>query len=434
MHPLVPAGFLHMSALRAGLRRVSRVDDKNGKSWPFLNVEPRRYRFRFLDGSNARFLNMWLETDVKNPKPGPEFQVIGSDGGFLDRPSLQQELLMGPGERYDVIVDFSAYAGQDLILRNDGNMPFPDGSPVDPAVDGQIMQFRVAAKPEGEDDSHNPASSTVSLREASGLSPIPDLETEEPVTLVRQLTLNEEMGMAQTVDGVTYSGRPLAMFVNNTRWNGKVMEAMMEDSMLSAPDDPAFEEDSVGNHVSELPVLGTTEIWEIANLTADAHPIHLHLIQFQLLDRQRLHTRRYNKAYEAAFDGGGFDHMTGEAYPAGVYLPGDGPPDDYVVPNADGAIGGNPAFSRYLLGKASPAPAAESGWEDTITMYPGEVKRIAIRWADQDGQAFAFDATGSETDLATDENGKPAGGPGYVWHCHIVDHEDNEMMRPMLMK
>jgi spore coat protein A len=86
-------------------------------------VEPRRYRFRFLDGSNARFLNMWLETDVKNPKPGPEFQVIGSDGGFLDRPSLQQELLMGPGERYDVIIDFSAYAGKDLILRNDGNMP-----------------------------------------------------------------------------------------------------------------------------------------------------------------------------------------------------------------------------------------------------------------------------------------------------------------------
>lgn len=408
----------------------------NGKSWPFLNVEPRRYRFRVLDGSNARFLNMWLETDMKNPKPGPKFHVIGSDGGFLDTVSPQTELLLGPGERYDVIVDFSSYAGQDLILRNDANMPYPDGSSVDPAVDGQIMQFRVADAAEGKDESYNPAISATSLRETSGLPAIPDLAVENPISLVRQLTLNEEMGMSQAADDVTYPGGPLAMFVNNTRWNGKVLETMMDGTMpmLMSPDDPAFEEDSVGNHVSELPALGTTEIWEIANLTADAHPIHLHLIQFQLLDRQRLNTRRYNKAYDAAFDGGGFDHMAGDAYPPGMYIPGDGPPDAYGVPNEDGAIGGNPAFSRYLLGKASPPLDTEKGWEDTIIMYPGEVTRIVVRWTDQEGQEFSFDATGAETSLAVDEDGTPAGGPGYVWHCHIVDHEDNEMMRPMMMR
>lgn len=408
----------------------------NGKSWPYFEVEPRQYRFRILDGSNARFLNMWLETDVKNPKPGPQFQVIGSDGGFLDKASLQRELLMGPGERYDVIVDFSGYAGKDLILRNDARMPFPNGAGVDPAVDGQIMQFRVTDNAEGKDESYKPSAAVTGLREAAGLPAMPALASENPISLVRQLTLNEEMGMAQTVDGVSYPGGPLAMFVNNTRWNGKVLETMMGGSMpmLMAPDDPAFAEDSVGNYVSELPELGTTEIWEIANLTADAHPIHLHLVQFQLLDRQRLNTRRYNKAYDASFEGGGYDHMTGDAYPVGLYIPGDGPPRDYGVENADGSIGGNPPFSRYLIGKASQPLGPEKGWEDTIIMYPGEVTRIVFRWTDQEGEAFTFDATGAETSLAVDENGIPSGGPGYVWHCHIVDHEDNEMMRPMLMR
>ena len=117
----------------------------NGKSWPKLQVEPRRYRFRLLDGSNARFyyFRLGVQNTASNPQ-GPPIYVIGTDGGLLDRPAITSStpltfdvsgnpvpgsdwLLMAPGERYDVIIDFSAFAGQNLTLYNYANGPFPDG-------------------------------------------------------------------------------------------------------------------------------------------------------------------------------------------------------------------------------------------------------------------------------------------------------------------
>jgi len=130
--------------------------------------------------------------------------------------------------------------------------------------------------------------------------------------------------------------------------------------------------------VTELPTLGSTEVWRIVNTTGDAHPIHLHLTQFQLVSRQKFNTKKYGKVYD-----------------------GTGPAPD-VTP--------------YLIGKPSPAPAEEAGWKDTFKMFPGEVTTVIVRFAPQDGDAtFGFDATAE---------------PGYVWHCHILEHEDNEMMRP----
>jgi FtsP/CotA-like multicopper oxidase with cupredoxin domain len=156
--------------------------------------------------------------------------------------------------------------------------------------------------------------------------------------------------------------------------------------------------------------------------------MHLHLVQFQILNRQAFDVAKYNAAYTAAFPGGGYDHMTGQPYPAGVYIPAFGPPLPYGSGNI---VGGNPDInalagkkSVYLQGKPTPPLPQENGWKDTVVTYPGQVTRILVRWAPTELPAntpaaqayFPFDPRSS--------------GQGYVWHCHIVDHEDNEMMRP----
>ena len=373
----------------------------NGKTWPYLNVEPRRYRFRFLDGSNARFYRMFLENMVTTT-PGPVFWQIGTDGGLLDAPVkidpndplVPRLLLLAPGERADIIIDFAAFAGQTLTLRNIARTPFPRGGTADPQTTGQIMQFRVTLPFPGPDTTYDPASGAplrspmVRLASAGALAP------GVTPNATRQLTLNEVMG----------PGGPLEVLVNNTKWDGTL-----------SPN---------AGGITEMPRVGSTEVWEIINLTADAHPIHLHLVQFQLLNRQNFNVNNYNGAYNAAF-------------PGGMYMPAYGPPMAYGMPNADGALGGNPAITPYLQGPATPPEPNEEGWKDTVIMYPGQVTRVVVRWAPQDvpvggvgagTNRYPFDPTAGMK-VKRDRYGYP-GGPGYVWHCHIIDHEDNEMMRP----
>jgi FtsP/CotA-like multicopper oxidase with cupredoxin domain len=357
----------------------------NGKTWPFLNVEPRRYRFRIVNGSNARFFHMQLFDDKSHP--GPAFWQVGTDGGLLDRPVPLHQLLLAPGERADVIVDFGAAAGRTFTLKNDALAPFPDGDPADPATVGQIMQFRVALPLSAKDKTYNPAL----------FAPLRDpIHRLWPSLLVpglvgrRQLTLNEVQG----------AGGPLEVLVNNSKW---------------------------GATPTEQPQVGSTEVWEIINMTMDAHPIHLHLVQFQALSRQPFDAMKYGDAYGAAFAGGAFK-------------PAAGPPRPYDRPNAAGALGGNPDVTPYLMpGQLRLPNLNELGWKDTLIMYPGEVTRVIIRWAPQERSLlatrpgrndYAFDPTAPQG--TTDAFGFP-GGPGYVWHCHIVDHEDNEMMRPQVI-
>jgi FtsP/CotA-like multicopper oxidase with cupredoxin domain len=242
------------------------------------------------------------------------------------------------------------------------------------------------------------------------------------------------MGMAQNaINPVTglmtkYPGGPLEILVNNTKWAGERITGVDASGMYMMEPIPGFtprdNDNGTFTYYSELPSEGETEIWEIVNLTADAHPIHTHLVQFQLMNRQNFDTGKYNAAYAAAFTGGGYDPMTKAAYPAGVYIPAFGPPLDYNPSAASGnKYGGNPDVTPYLKGKLTPPLSQEAGWKDTITAYPGQVTRFVVRWAPTDLPAntpaanafFPFD---------------PDGGHGYVWHCHIVDHEDNEMMRP----
>jgi FtsP/CotA-like multicopper oxidase with cupredoxin domain len=158
--------------------------------------------------------------------------------------------------------------------------------------------------------------------------------------------------------------------------------------------------------------VGATEEWEIINTTADAHPIHIHLIQFQLINRQAFNVTQYRGLYDSLF-------------PGGLYLPGFGPPQPYNTPNADGAVGGNPAVSPFLPDNNIQLPQPEeTGWKDTLKMYPGTVTRIVVRYAPQ------AKAVGTTTPGVNPFAFDPTTGPGYMVHCHILDHEDNEMMRP----
>jgi FtsP/CotA-like multicopper oxidase with cupredoxin domain len=443
----------------------------NGKSWPTLAVEPRRYRFRVLNGSNARFLTMQLFNQAgvdmhQNGPAGPPIWQIGSDGGFFNTPVKLGDpangihacdgtnnpppnnllgastdiqagakcLFLAPAERADVIVDFGGQAGKTFTLKNFAVIPFPSGGPVgygapDATADGLVMQFKVSLPLQGADTSFNPASASHPALRASPIVNIKPASTGRTPDKLRQLILVEEEGNLENPDGPgspDADGEPVESLVNNTKWNGNregtttpVTGSLSNGRGLSA---------------TETPREGATEVWEVANLTGDAHPIHIHLIQFQVISRQPFDLNTYLTDWIAAFPGGTFNGIN---FAPGVYIPGYGPPLPYDVPNSAGAVGGNLNFdaAKYLLqgacaGGACPSRAPDpndAGWKDTIKMFPGEVTRIAVRWAPVN---VAANATHAGQDYFSFD---PTNGPGYVEHCHILDHEDNEFMRPLLV-
>ena len=268
----------------------------NGKLFPYFEVEPRKYRFRVLNGANGRFFHLTLSGQTLSGQTSGalKFQQIGSDQGLLPAPVPVTLLSITPGERADLVVDFAGHGGESVILKND-NL--------------NVMQFRVA--PKGAPD-------TSVLPQT--LRPVPRI-SESSAVKTRMLTLVEVDDLVQ---------RPVKMLLNNAHW--------------SMP-------------VTENPVLDSVEIWNLINLTDDSHPIHLHLVRFQILDRRAFNIGTY--------------WATGEIKYTGVAMP--------------------------------PEPG-EAGWKDTVRADPGMVTRIIIRFEGFTGR--------------------------YVWHCHILEHEDNEMMRP----
>jgi spore coat protein A len=376
----------------------------NGKVWPFLNVEPRRYRFLFINGSNARTYEMFIVNPVTKVM-GPPIWQIGTDGGYLDAPVMIDpnapkpaitKLAIMPGERADVIIDFAGFAGQTLLLRNTGRTPYPKGAPPSGSTLGQIIQIRVGPGPVA-DASYDPASGTP-LRPSMIRLVDPaagTLAAGVTADKIRQLTLNEVMG----------AGGPLEVLVNNTKWDGRRGDGSTRGDFTPVT------LNGITDYYSEIPNEGDTEVWEIVNLTADAHPMHTHLTQFQLINRQNFNTNKYNAAYAAAF-------------PGGVFVPAYGPPLDYNTGNVR-ALGGNPDITPFLQGPATPPDPNEAGWKDTVKAFPGQVTRFAVRYApmdkpiNDDNLYYPFDPN--------------ALGHGFVWHCHIVDHEDNEMMRPYMV-
>ncbi len=286
----------------------------NGRTWPTLEVEPRRYRFRFLNGCNSRFLIMKIATDPLAPRPAPAalpFWQIGSEGGFLPAPVQLDQLLMGLAERADVIVDFTGLpVGTELYLINEGpdepfgGEPFP---PPDVTTTGQVMKFTVV-----------PLASTDTSVPPDQLT-LPIFEPLGPPSRTRQVSLNE-------VDSAVLEGvGPQAALLGTLSAGGNPVPLGWDDP------------------ITENVALGATEIWEMSNFTEDAHPIHIHEVQFQVVDRQ----------------------------PFG--------------------------------GASRPPEPWQSGFKDTVIAFPGEITRVKA----------LFDLAGL-----------------YVWHCHIVEHEDHEMMRP----
>jgi spore coat protein A len=293
----------------------------NGKIWPYLEVEPRKYRLRFLNGSNARVYHMTLqestETGQRLLRSGPVFNQIGSDGGLLPAPVTRTDLLMAPGERLDVVVDFSGLGGKTFVLDNDAKAPYPDGDDIVPT---DVMMFKVSRRLEGSDKSRLP---TV-------LNTVPLLDPASAVT-TRDLVLSE-------LDSAPPFENPIMALINGAQWH-----------------DP----------VTETPKAGTTEIWRLINTTGDAHPIHLHLVEFQVLDVQP------------------FDQ---DQYPASLVFTGDATP---------------------------PADYERQAWKDTIVSLPGTVTRIIAKF-----------------ELPTGTPVQPGDKFRYVFHCHILEHEENDMMRP----
>jgi len=375
----------------------------NGKSWPYFSVAPRKYMFRMLDGCNARFLNLWLSS---NPDlglmDGPPITVLSTEGGFLSapvtlNPALGQTLFLAPAERPMVIIDFSGYpAGTTFTLMNDAAAPYPTGDPVIPGLTDRIMQFVVNGEIITPDNSVIPAD----LRPSSPMVKLTNFDGTLNTTpvLKRQILLNEVAG----------PGGPVKVAVNNSHFDAQPDPA--EPFLFGGP--------------TETPTEGTVELWQIINTTADAHPMHPHLVQWQLVSRQDFNSDAYLLAYAQAW---ATQHPNIPVYPAGFDYPGGaGSPYPYSQLNGDLAVGGNPAVTPFITGPVIPARPEEQGWKDAIKSLPGQIETYMVRLAPTDK---AINAPPVEMAFPFD----PSKGPGYVYHCHIIDHEDMDMMRPLLV-
>lgn len=300
----------------------------NGNTWPFQNVEQRRYRLRFLNGCQSRFLILDFAQI-----PGVQVWQIGNEGGFLPAPAditgLGNTLLLAPAERADMIVDFTNVVVGNYVLGNIGpDEPYGGGVPAvaaDPLTTGMVMEFRVmpALTPD--------ASTPPQFLTLPAIAPLP------APTATRPLALMEVMGMGHDAQGAAVEG-PLEVILGTIEAGDAVGKLWMDA-------------------VSENPATGATEIWEFYNTTADAHPLHVHEVTFEVVNRQAL-----------------LVDQTGE-------------------------------LARPLtpVGALLPPQPWETGRKDTVTAYPGQVTRIKAQFMT----------------------------PGrFVWHCHIIEHEDNEMMRP----
>jgi spore coat protein A len=287
----------------------------NGKVWPFLDVEPRMYRLRILNGCNARILSLDLG--------GPAMWQIGAEGGMWDVPVPVGRLVLAPAERADVLVDFSAFPGARLVVKNH-RARLPVSNPA-PSLE-QVMQLRV-----GTSVSHRGPTSVPSS--------LPGRRADLPSPVrTRYITLNEidpdEATWFLNLNGVHFDEGP----------------------------------------VTEAPKVGAVEDWVFVNLTPDTHPMHMHLETFQVIGRTPFDVQAYEEGNEG---------------PHGV----------------PGGIDPTP----FATGPMVPAPPEERGFKDTVKVNPGSFTTIRARF-----------------DLPTGVEAPQ----DYVYHCHIVEHEDNDMMRP----
>jgi spore coat protein A len=296
----------------------------NAKIWPFVDVEPRRYRLRIVNGSQSRFYNLqFAEENSGRPLP---FTQIGTDGGLLRAPVPMTALLIAPGERADIVIDFAGERKRSFVITNNARAPYPMGGR---ATLSQLLLFRVNRTLQGRDDT-TPAADLA-------LPTLPRLP--EPST-------RRVQHLSENLDAIT--GAPIE---------------------LNVEDGPYLDTQTHLPLVTTRPAAGAVEDWYLVNTTADTHPIHLHLVTFDVIDRRPFDVASYNPKTEAIT-------YTGPAMP--------------------------------------PAPN-ENGRKDTVQAHPGQVTRIRARFELPDEGTIVL----------------PPGltNPQYVWHCHILEHEENDMMR-----
>jgi spore coat protein A len=296
----------------------------NGKVTPFLEVEPRKYRFRILNAANSRFYHLRLFLSdasgevISQSFDVPSFNQIGTDGGLLPVPLELRYLLIAPGERFDIVIDFSGYEGKSFSLINDAPAPYTMGGQF---LAEEVMLFKVT-KP-------------LSVKDATAIpNMLVPFEPLKPTYATRErlLLVSEK---ERPSDGYVIMG-----LLGNARWH----EPITED-----------------------PKAGSTEIWSFVNITGDVHPLHVHLVQFQVLNRQAFDVATYQQTGKLVFTG------------------------------------------KPMAPESNERPARK----DTVKSYPGYVTRIIMRF-----------------DLPLGAPVTPGQELVYVWHCHILEHEDNEMMRP----
>jgi len=310
----------------------------NGVIYGKYDVERRVYRMRFIGGTDSRTWILQLEDRAAPGVPIPFWQ-IGTEQGMLNNPVSRNNIDLMPGERIDVLVDLKNIPALSttLVLKNLGpDTPYGGPFVQDPpsTVIPEIMEFNLVALNAGIADVPSPTAA-VNLRPISG--PIAPL-TLSPGTPVRNVSLIE------TVDQY-----------------GRTMPTVDNRGFMT-----------MGMAPTEIIKLNDVEQWDIINTTVDAHPMHLHLVAFQLINRQLID------------------------------------PATFVPPVSDvmNQIYKQPTYTNASLSTPVVPQLWETGWKDTIDCPPGYVTRIKAR----------FDIEGA-----------------YVWHCHILSHEEHDMMRPMVV-
>ncbi|XVE92059.1 hypothetical protein REPUB_Repub01dG0064700 [Reevesia pubescens] len=298
----------------------------NGKAWPKMMVRRRKYRFRIINASNARFFRFFFTN-------GLEFIHVASDSTYLGEPVLSNETLLAPSEIADVVIDFSKSKTDEAILANGAPYPYPSGDPVNES-NGKVMKFIINKK-----------------REVDTWR-VPNKLIKYPTPHLSSVSQTRYIAMYEYTSDID---EPTHLYIN-----GKPYEAP----------------------TTETPKAGTSEIWNVINLTEDNHPMHIHLGLFKVLDQTELvNVEEFNGCMTKKND----------------------------------AI--KCQISKYARGKKIEVAAHEKGWKNVYKMTPGYVTKILVRFSYIHSNAsYSFD---------------PSALPGYVYHCHILDHEDNAMMRPI---
>jgi len=397
----------------------------NGTVYPLLTVEAKRYRFLVLNACNARFLNINLfrakpkavEGIVLDPvtlfplnPPGPKMYQIGTEGGFLagvvklNSPvpfnplTLTGNLILAPAERADLIIDFSKFAGEEIIMYNDAPGPFPGGAPDTDYFLGNPLN-PVQPKPGTGPDTRQ----ILRIKVIPATAPDPQLDTKflQPAMVDPPLLVPPVMGMLPVPPLPIPAGVPVRDISLNEEFDAYGRLTQTLGTLTPGP------RGGLGREYleppTEVPKAGTVEVWRLWNLSADTHPIHIHLVNFQILQRQAF---AVDAAGAPILDANGVPLLTGA--PRGPEL-------------------------------------NELGWKETAQMHPGEVITIIMKFDLPNPALVPFNVPSSPRatlslpqDPAADPPGMglPAGKKyhEFVYHCHILEHEEHDMMRPLIIE